>query len=258
MTGSATPPLLRFEAVALGYGGVPVLRHLSFRIDRGEFLGLVGPNGSGKSTILRAILGLVRPLAGAIERGSSPIIGYVPQRETIDPIMPVSAYEVALMGRAPRLGALQRTGARDRERAREALDLVGVTGLSRRLFRELSGGQQQRVLLARALAGEPDLLVLDEPTNGMDLASECALIDLLVDLNRKNGLTVLFVTHLLPIVLNAATSILLIEAGRVLYGPAETVLREDTLSALYGIPVRVATVAGQRTLVVMRQEHNGV
>ena len=258
MTGSATPPLLRFEAVALGYGGVPVLRHLSFRIDRGEFLGLVGPNGSGKTTILRAILGLLHPLSGAVEQAGTPVIGYVPQRESIDPIMPVTAYEVALMGRAPRLGALQRTGRGDRDRARESLAFVGVGDLANRLFRELSGGQQQRVLLARALAAEPDLLVLDEPTNGMDLASECALIDLLVDLNRKNGLTVLFVTHLLPIVLNAATSILLIEAGRVLYGPADTVLREDTLSALYGIPVRVATVAGQRTLVVARQERGGV
>ena len=258
MSGSAAPSLLRFEGVALGYRGVPVLRHLSFRIDRGEFLGLVGPNGSGKTTILRAILGLLRPLTGAVERAGAPVIGYVPQRESIDPIMPVTAYEVALMGRAPRLGALQRTARGDRERARESLAFVGVGDLAGRLFRELSGGQQQRVLLARALAAEPDLLVLDEPTNGMDLASECALIDLLVDLNRKNGLTVLFVTHLLPIVLNAATSILLIEAGRVLYGPADTVLREDTLSALYGIPVRVATVAGQRTLVVARQERGGV
>jgi ABC-type Mn2+/Zn2+ transport system ATPase subunit len=258
MNGSATPPLLRFAGVALGYGGVPVLRHLSFRVDRGEFLGLVGPNGSGKTTILRAILGLVRPLAGAVERAGTPVIGYVPQRESIDPIMPVTAYEVALMGRAPRLGALQRTGARDRERARQALELVGVADLAGRLYRDLSGGQQQRVLLARALAGEPDLLVLDEPTNGMDLASECALVDLLVSLNRDRGLTVLFVTHLLPIVLNAATSILLLEAGRVLYGPAREVLRAETLSALYGIAVEVATVGGQRTLVVHRREGAGV
>jgi ABC-type Mn2+/Zn2+ transport system ATPase subunit len=258
MKEGATPSLLRFEDVALGYGGVPVLRHLSFRVDRGEFLGLVGPNGSGKTTILRAILGLLRPLAGAVGRDGRPVIGYVPQRESIDPIMPVTAYEVALMGRAPRLGALARTSARDRELARESLAFVGVGELAERLFRDLSGGQQQRVLLARALAAEPDLLVLDEPTNGMDLASECSLVDLLVDLNRRRGLTVLFVTHLLPIVLNAATTILLLEAGRVLYGPADTVLREDTLSALYGIPVAVATVAGRRTLVAPRREHADV
>jgi len=258
MTGGAAPPLLRFAGVALGYGGVPVLEELSFRIERGEFLSLVGPNGSGKTTILRAILGLLRPLAGTVERGGRPVIGYVPQRESIDPIMPVTAYEVALMGRAPRLGALQPTGARDRALAREALALVGADELGSRLYRELSGGQQQRVLLARALAGEPDLLVLDEPTNGMDLASECALVDLLVDLNRERGLTVLFVTHLLPIVLNAATTILLLEAGRVLYGPAREVLRADTLSALYGIGVEVATVAGQRTLVVPRRGHGDV
>ena len=258
MTAGAAPPLLRFDGVALGYGRVPVLRQLSFHVDRGEFLGLVGPNGSGKTTILRAILGLVRPLAGTIERAGAPVIGYVPQRESIDPIMPVTAHEVALMGRAPRLGALARTAARDRELAREALALTGVSDLAGRLFRDLSGGQQQRVLLARALAGEPDLLVLDEPTTGMDLASECALVDLLVSLNRGRGLTVLFVTHLLPIVLNAATAILLLESGRVLYGPASAVLRAETLSALYGIAVEVATVGGQRTLVVHRREAGGV
>ena len=125
-----------------------------------------------------------------------------------------------------------------------------MVDLGPRLFRDLSGGQQQRVLLARALAAEPDLLVLDEPTNGMDLASEHALIELLSDLNRDQELTVLLVTHLLHIVLNAATSILLIDRGRVLYGEAEEVLQEDKLAELYGLPVRILAANGRRTLVV--------
>ena len=243
-------PLLRFSDVTLGYGETPVLRGLSFHVCRGEFLGIVGPNGSGKTTILRAILGLLRPMAGAVTWAARPILGYVPQREHVDTIMPVTAMEVALMGRAPRVGPLARLRSADREAARRALDRVGADHVARRLFRDLSGGQQQRVLLARALASEPDLLVLDEPTNGMDLASEHAIVELLADLNRDAGLTILLVTHLLPIVLNAASAILLIEDGRVLYGDADEVLQEDKLSELYRIPVRLTTVAGKRTLVV--------
>ncbi len=243
-------PLLAFDDVSLGYAGVPVLRHLSFHICTGEFLGIVGPNGAGKTTVLRAILGLITPMAGRIHATRLPVIGYVPQREHIDTIMPVTAMEVALMGRAPRLGPLARPRRADRQAALEALAQTGVEELADRLLRDLSGGQQQRVLLARALAAEPDLLVLDEPTNGMDLASEHAIVDLLVRLHRERGLTILLVTHLLPIVLNAATTILLMESGRILYGEAEQVLRDDTLTELYGLPVRVVSVGDRRTLLV--------
>lgn len=242
--------LLRFDDVTLGYGRRPVLEHLSFAVERGEFLGLVGPNGAGKTTILRALLGLIRPLRGCVERAGQPVLGYVPQREHVDTIIPVTAGEVALMGRAPRLGPLDRLSEADRTAARRALERAGVTHLEGELLRDLSGGQQQRVLLARALAAEPEVLVLDEPTNGMDLKSEHAIVELLVDLNRGQGLTVILVTHLLPIVLNAASSILLLEEGRSLFGPVAEVLQEERLSELYQIPVRVAEVGGRRTLVV--------
>lgn len=244
------PALLVFDDVTLGYAGVPVLRHLSFSVRPGEFLGIVGPNGAGKSTVLRAILGLIRPMAGHIHVPRRPFIGYVPQREHIDTIMPVTAMEVALMGRAARLRPFARPRRADYEAARQALAEVGVAELADRLFRDLSGGQQQRVLLARALAAEPELLVLDEPTNGMDLAGEHAIVEFLVQLNRAIGMTILLVTHLLPIVLNAASSILLMETGRTLYGEAQQVLRDDTLSELYGLPVRVRTHGHRRTLLV--------
>lgn len=244
-----TQPLLQFENVSLGYREALVLERLSFHICRGEFLGIVGPNGSGKTTILRAVLGLLRPRAGSIRRLGCPRIGYVPQREKIDTIMPVTVQEVVLMGRAPHLGAFARESERDREAAWRALALVGVGDLEDRLFRDLSGGQQQRVLLARALAGEPELLVLDEPTNGMDLASEYATIEMLEGLNREADMTILLVTHLLHTVLNAASSIMLIDRGRVLYGMADEVLQEGKLSELYGLPVRLLEANGRRTLV---------
>jgi ABC-type Mn2+/Zn2+ transport system ATPase subunit len=243
---------VRFDDVSLGYAGVPVLDHLSFAVRRGEFLAIVGPNGSGKTTILLAILGLLRPISGTVERPSRPVIGYVPQREHIDTIIPVTAMEVALMGRAPRMGPLQRVRPNDRQAATRALARVDVSELSGELFRDLSGGQQQRVLLARALAAEPDLLVLDEPTNNMDLASQEAIVSLLVELNREAGMSVLLVTHMLPVVLDAATTILLLQPGQTLYGRSEEVLREDKLQELFGVPVRLGSVAGRRTLVVGR------
>lgn len=249
MNRDHTNPLLDFQDVSLGYREALVLERLSFHICRGELLGIVGPNGSGKTTILRAVLGLLRPRGGSIRRLGSPRIGYVPQRERIDTIIPVTVREVALMGRAPHLGAFARESERDHEAVGKALALVGVGDLADRLFRDLSGGQQQRVLLARALAGEPELLVLDEPTNGMDLASEHATIELLVRLNRDEGLSILLVTHLLHTVLNAATAILLIDRGRVLYGMADEVLDERRLSELYGMPVRLLEADGRRTLV---------
>jgi len=164
--------------------------------------------------------------------------------------MPVTALEVATMGRAPRLGPFDRLREVDRLAAATALERTGVAHLASALFRDLSGGQQQRVLIARALAGDPDLLVLDEPTNGMDLASEHAIVGLLRELNRDRRLTVLLVTHLLPIVLNSASTILLIEEGRILYGEAAEVLEQDKLTKLYRLPVQVTTIAGQRTIVV--------
>ncbi|MEP0775251.1 MAG: ABC transporter ATP-binding protein [Acidobacteriota bacterium] len=243
-------PLVSFTDVTLGYGGVPLLRHLSFHVLAGDFLGIVGPNGAGKTTVLRAILGLVEPIAGRVAISGRPIIGYVPQREMIDTIMPVTAMEVALMGRAPRLGPLSRPGRSDREIARSALAQAGVAELADHLLRDLSGGQQQRVLLARALAAQPDLLVLDEPTNGMDLAGEHAIVDLLVRLNRQRGLTVILVTHFLPMVLNAATTVLLLQVDRSLYGGADEVLRDETLSNLYDLPVQVMTAGNRKTLLV--------
>jgi ABC-type Mn2+/Zn2+ transport system ATPase subunit len=142
----------------------------------------------------------------------------------------------------------------DRDAALRALALLGAEPLSRQLFRNLSGGQQQRVLLARALAAHTDVLVLDEPTSGMDAASEAAILEFFRNLNRTQGVTILLVTHLLPIVLNLATSIMLLGTNTILSGTVDEVLQEGRLSDLYGVPVHLGVVAGQRTLVVGRRD----
>ena len=172
--------------------------------------------------------------------------------------VPASAFEVVLMGRTARVGALRRVHGEDRDAARRALGLVGGEPLSGRLYRDLSGGQQQRVLLARAIAADSEMLVLDEPTAGMDVASEAAMIAFLQELNRNQKLTIVIVTHLLPVVLNLATSVMLLGTHSILHGPLDQVLQEEFLTELYGVPVHIGTIAGKRTLVVGQPGANGV
>lgn len=251
-------PVVRATHVSLGYRHRVIVGDLSFEIHGGDILGIVGPNGCGKTTLLRTILGLLQPLHGRVDRDPALVVSYVPQRDRLETMLPITALEVVLMGRAAHAGALQFTHENDRDAARRALGRLGVESLGHQLFRTLSGGQQQRVLIARALAAEPDVLVLDEPTAGMDIASEAAVLRFLHDLNRSRGTTILIVTHVLSLVLNLATSIMLMGNGEVLHGAVDDVLREDRLSALYGASIHLGRVGGQRLLVVGGPERSDV
>jgi ABC-type Mn2+/Zn2+ transport system ATPase subunit len=249
---------LAAEHLRLGYGKRVLVRNLSFSVCAGDMLGIVGPNGCGKTTLLRAVLGLQKPLSGRVVRAPGLIVSYVPQRTAIETLLPVTAGEVVLMGRAARCGSLHRLAPADRDAALRAMATLDVERLAPQLLRNLSAGQRQRVQIARALAAEPDVLVLDEPTAGMDIGSESALLDLLRQLNRTRRLTILIVTHLLSLVLNFATTVLLIDADDTRYGRVDDVLRADQLSALYGVPVHIGRVANQRMIAVGGQEGRDV
>ncbi len=241
--------LLALDHADLGYGRRAVLADLSLRLTAGEFLGIVGPNGSGKTTILKAMLGIIRPLRGEVRRAPGVRFGYVPQRQLVDEVYPLTALDVALMGRYPMIRVFRGPSRRDRDLVLSCLAHVGIADLADRPFRELSGGQKQRVLMARALAAEPNVLVLDEPTNDMDIGSEHAIMEFLRNLHESDGMTIVMVSHLLNVVVNYAGTIALIDGGLRMVGSAKQVLSAPNLSAAYQTPVQVAELEDKRVVV---------
>ena len=223
--------------MSLGYDDGPVLAHVSFAIERGEFAALLGPNGAGKTTLFRGILGLIPTLAGRIEYGferDAHPPGYVPQRERLDPIFPLTAFEVALMGTYVRLPPLVPIGRRRRRLATECLAQVGLAELAEQPFWALSGGQKQRVLIARALATEPEMLLLDEPTAGIDPGAEATIMEVISRLNRDRGLTVVLVSHHLRLVRSLVGSVIWVEHGTATKGAAAEILAPERLAEVFG------------------------
>ncbi|MGQ0702831.1 MAG: metal ABC transporter ATP-binding protein [Gemmatimonadales bacterium] len=249
------PELVRFTNATLGYGRLVVLRDITFTIPQGDFLGLVGPNGSGKTTIVRALLGTHPPLAGTVTVAPGLRYGYVPQRDQVDYDYPLTALDVVLMGRYDRIGLGKRPGKADRDAAMQALVQVGIPDLAGRRLRELSGGQRQRTLVARALAGQPNMLVLDEPTNGLDLVSTTEVLGLIRDLHERSGITVLMVSHALNEVANYVERIALVSGIEQPFriGTVDEIMNERVLSGIYGIPVEVSAFEGHRVVIARRQ-----
>ncbi|HJU65638.1 MAG TPA: metal ABC transporter ATP-binding protein [Gemmatimonadaceae bacterium] len=244
--------LVTFDHATLGYGRRVVLSGLTFEIPEGDFLGLVGPNGAGKTTIVRAILGSLEPLAGSLVTAPGLRYGYVPQRDQVDYNFPLKVIDVVMMGRYDRIGLGRRPTAADRSRAVKALEHVGIAELAEQPIAALSGGQKQRTLIARALVGEPDLLVLDEPTTGMDLVATTQILGLVRQLHDRDGLTVLMVSHALNEVANYVERIALVLEGAFRIGTVSEIMTERALSEMYGIPVEVDSFNGHRIVVARR------
>ena len=244
--------LITFDHATLGYGRRVVLSDISFEIDAGDFLGLVGPNGAGKTTILRAILGSLSPLSGTVSKAPTLRFGYVPQRDSVDYNFPLKVLDVVMMGRYDRIGLMRRPARGDRDRACAALEHVGIANLAEQPLGALSGGQKQRALIARALVGEPNVLVLDEPTNGMDLVSTTQILGLVRELHERDNLTVLMVSHALNEVANYVERIALVVERGFRIGAVGDIMTETTLTQMYGIAVDVDVMDGHRIVVARR------
>ena len=228
MPAVAAPPVLEADAVSFAYNGDVVLDGISLSVAPGEFVALVGPNGSGKSTLVRCLLGLLRPDAGAVrlfgrapedlaERGR---LGYVPQRVGAARELPATVEEVVSAGRLARTGWRRRFRAQDHAEIEHALASVALLDLRRRRVSELSGGQQQRAFIAKALAGQPELLVLDEPVAGVDAESQRRFRESLTHLVREHAAAVLLVSHELGAVADDLDRVVVVRQGRVFFDGA--------------------------------------
>lgn len=235
------PPQTAVEVhdVTVAYHRRPVLWDVDVLLPAGRLIAVVGPNGAGKSTLLKAILGLVPIASGKIELFGRPLsrvrsrVGYVPQRETVDWDFPIDALGVVLMGRYGRLGWIRRPGHRDHEVARHALAEVGMEAFAGRQISQLSGGQQQRIFLARALAQQADLYLMDEPFAGVDAATEAAIVEVLREL-RAAGRTVIAVHHDLQTVPRYFDHVVMLNMRLVAAGPVEAVFTHENLQQTYG------------------------
>lgn len=242
-------PLLAVSGVSFGYGGAFRLEDVSFELDGAEIFGVIGPNSSGKTTLIRLLSKVREPERGEIQLAGTPLahlsrralarqVAVVPQE--VAPAFPLSVEELALMGRHPHATGRFFEGPEDLPRAREAMALAGVLDLARETLDTLSGGERQRASLARALAQEPRLLLLDEPTSHLDLRHQREMVGLLRRLNRDRGMGILLVSHDLNFAGELADRLLLLTRGRVLkVGTPVEVLDESILEAAYGCPVRV-------------------
>jgi ABC-type Mn2+/Zn2+ transport system ATPase subunit len=240
-------PLIVCEHVSCTYGIAPVLSDVYFNINRGEFVGIVGPSGSGKTTLLKAIIGSQPVAHGSITIQPQLTIGYVPQVETVDWYFPVTVEEVIVMTRAktklwPRITSQERTDVR------EVLEKLGIADVAHRHIRELSGGQQQRVFLARAMFCQPDILVLDEPTSGVDVRTRHEILHLLADLHQ-DGLTILLTTHDLNGLAAHLPRLVCLNKTVIADGNPREVLTPKVLEATYGAPMEVLEHGGMPLVV---------
>ncbi len=256
-------PIIRFDHASFQFpGGVVALKDISLSITAGEFVGVIGPNGSGKTTLCRAVLGLMAPIEGHLHIFDCACdelrchhrakIGYLPQKGVVDRNFPVTVLETVMMGRYGALGLFKRPVKQDREIAMAALAHVGMDGHKDTALGQLSGGQQQRVFIARALAQQPKVLLLDEPTTGLDITTQHNVIELIAHLHEELGLTVLLITHDINLIRNRVDRLVLLKTRLFAAGPPAEVLKPEILRQVYGKDL----VITDKDLVIVEDYHH--
>jgi ABC-type Mn2+/Zn2+ transport system ATPase subunit len=261
---TANEEVIRFDRATIHYRDRVALDDITLGIRSGEFIGIIGPNGSGKTTLLKAILGLVPPVSGSVRVFDCACerlrcehrarIGYLPQKDLVDPHFPITVAEAVMMGRYSSIGLFRYPGKADRAIVSEALTAVNMVSEAGTPLGELSGGQQQRVMIARALAQRPEVLLLDEPTTGIDTPTQHAIMELIVRLHRDLRLTILFVTHDINLISRVADRLVLLNTRLFAVGPPSDVLTRGTLAQVYGKDI-VVTDHGAAPYVIVGDHH---
>lgn len=234
-----TPHRLEVITISIGYGDKVVLRDVSFQVPHGARVAVVGPNGAGKSTLFKGLVGLLplksgRILIHGLDLGlHQDCVAYVPQREEVDWKFPVTVSDVVMMGRFGKLGWLRRPSKADQDVVRESLNQLGIADLEKKSIGELSGGQQQRVFLARAVAQEPHILLMDEPFTGVDVTTQETTLNLL-DTLRERSVTAIISTHDLNLAANRFDYIILLNKRLIAFGPPGEVMRQENLARAFG------------------------
>ncbi len=242
-----THTILTIRNVSYAYGETPVLQHISLDIHEGDYVGMVGPNGGGKTTLLKIMLGLLKPDEGSVELFHAPIerfknwpdIAYIPQTAAhVDPLFPATAAEIVLLGRVARRGLGRRLTAEDYQAAEQALEEVDMANEGKKRIGELSPGERQRILIARALAGAPKIMFLDEPTVGVDLQSQEQFYTLLRHLNADLHVTLVLVSHDIDMVAKEVTELACINGRLVCHGTPDEFVKGEHFKDLYGESLR--------------------
>ena len=271
MSGTATrprepiddPEIIRAEHLDVGYAGKVVWRDATFEVRRGEFVAVIGPNGAGKTTLFRLLLGLQRPMGGALTvfgatpRRGNRRIGYVPQRHTIDNETHVAADALVRLGVSGTKWGPGFSFRSEKEAAAEALEAVGATELGSKSLGALSGGELQRVFLAEALVGDPEMLLLDEPLSNLDLRRSRDLVEVIHGLVQSRHVTTLLVAHDINPLIQCLDKVIYIANGNVATGPPEAVLTSDSLTELYGVPVEVLHDSRNNIVIVGGEDIHG-
>jgi len=247
MKAAPTSELLRLRRVTCSYGAGPVLVNVDLAVESGQFSGIVGPSGSGKTTLLKVFLGTVRPVAGSVERRPGLRVGYVPQVEAVNWSFPVTVAECVLMARISGRVLPWRSKAEHAE-VGDILGRLDIDGLAKRHVRDLSGGQQQRVFIARALLGRPELLLMDEPTSGVDVKTRHEILHLLDDLHR-DGLAIVLTTHDLNGMAAHLPHLVCLNTEVIGQGEPRHVLTPDVLERTYGARMETIEHAGMPIVI---------
>jgi len=247
-----TDTIISLKNISIGYEGVALMPPLNLSINRSEFWGIVGPNGAGKSTLIKTILNIIPTINGKVSYPNGTMkFGYVPQRKFVAQNYPLTSFDVALMGRYGKK-IISKITEKDKNRGLEEFDRIGISDIAYKQFHSLSGGQQQRVLIARSLCGDPDILILDEPTSGMDLPSEKDILTFLKSYNKEKHMTIIMISHQLTDVIDVSSHICFMNQEKNLFYAASKseIVNEKTLKELYNRDIKIIKSNGNTEIFV--------